>query len=179
MKYRFFLASALATIATAMPTTPNIAARDPFTGYLPITLTFHGGPATYTLDMIADGNSYNTSRNPFSYSPPNTANHYADNGIDVSVIDTASFDIWFNCNFYTTGQKVIAATGSGTTVQVGPPQPVLAVACKPTPNPPGTCLPDFAMCEWCGGGFGGCMLSSCCTGFCAATRCRPFPPTQT
>lgn len=106
-------------------------------------------------------------------------NNHIDNELGVSLIETATYNIWLNCNFYTTGQKAIATTGSGTTVDIGPPQPILSVACRPTPNPPGNCLPDFAMCEWCGGGFGGCLLQGCCTGFCAATRCRPFPPTQT
>lgn len=29
-----------------------------------------------------------------------------------------------------------------------------------------------ATCEWCGGGIGGCLLLDCCSGYCAATKCR-------
>ncbi|CAG8957472.1 hypothetical protein HYFRA_00011453 [Hymenoscyphus fraxineus] len=165
MEYTLFLASALATLATAMPTTPNIAASDPFTGYRPLTLTFHGGPSTYTLNMAADGSTY-----------------YTNNKLNVNTIEVAEdFNLWGLCNFYTTGPIRITTppAGSGKTVQLGPPQPITAVACKPTANPPGYCLPVYASCEWCGGGLGGCSLSACCTGFCAATKCRPFPPIQT
>jgi hypothetical protein len=119
-----------------------------------------------------------------------------DNDLSVNQIDTSTFDAWSYCNFYTTGQRAVVGSRLGATVQIGPPQPITAVACQPTPNPPGTCLPVFgkkeldlykgkrkkyqglivriASCEWCGGGNGGCYLLGCCDGFCAATKCRPF-----
>jgi hypothetical protein len=41
---------------------------EPFTEYLPVTLTFTGGPNSYTVDIRADGQTYNTSSS-FSPSP--------------------------------------------------------------------------------------------------------------
>ncbi|KAG9232883.1 hypothetical protein BJ875DRAFT_465609 [Amylocarpus encephaloides] len=152
MKFSYLLFPALCSAIPA-PQTPD---SEPFVGYLPLTFTFHGGPATYTLDLIANGQSFNTN-----------------NAMGVSSIDTSTFDAYSKCNFYTTGRKQIVGSRLGSTVQIGPPQPIESVECQPTPNPPGTCLPVYASCEWCGGGFGGCYLLSCCSGYCAATKCRP------
>jgi len=45
----------LAAFASAVPT-----GSDPF-HYLTVSLVFQGGPASYTLDILADGNTYYTS----------------------------------------------------------------------------------------------------------------------
>jgi hypothetical protein len=122
---------------------------EPFTEYLPLTLTFTGGPSSYKLDIRADGQTYNTSSSFLSFphqkfqltNPPPP-----DNALSVSQISTSGFDIWTNCNLYTTGFASVASSPVGNGIQIGPPAPIIAVACRPTPAPPGTCLPVYGKC---------------------------------
>jgi hypothetical protein len=59
MKLLTLLLSFPVAVLTAV--TPR---AEPFTEYLPLTFSFHGGPSIYTLDIRADGNTYNTSLSP-------------------------------------------------------------------------------------------------------------------
>ncbi|KAF4625311.1 hypothetical protein G7Y89_g12855 [Cudoniella acicularis] len=151
MRFTLLTLSTLATLGLATPTGTDT----PFS-YLPLTFTFYGGPASYELSFAADGNTYNTN-----------------NDLSINLIDGGGFNAWSSCIFYTTGQQTLVGSQAGEYVTVGPPQPIVSVACQPTPAPPNTCLPVYAQCEWCGGGFGGCQVLDCCSGYCAATKCRP------
>lgn len=110
------------TIASPLPGVPD----PPNFFYKPLTLTFHGGPASYSLSLAADGNSYNTN-----------------NGMAVSLISSPDFDAFHFCNFYTTGQKAIVPSPSNNQLAIGPPQPIVSVDCEPTPGGNGTCLPAY------------------------------------
>ncbi|KAH8685836.1 hypothetical protein BGZ60DRAFT_102226 [Tricladium varicosporioides] len=151
MRFSLLTLATFTTLGLAAPTVTT----DPFS-YLPLTFTFNGGPANYKLTFKADGSTYNTN-----------------NDMSINLIDAGSFDAYSYCNFYTTGKKALVGSQAGKNVAVGPPQPITAVNCRPTPSPPNTCLPVFASCEWCGGALGGCQFLSCCSGLCAATKCRP------
>ncbi|KAH9210534.1 hypothetical protein DL95DRAFT_393439 [Leptodontidium sp. 2 PMI_412] len=152
----------------ALFTLPLIVASKPLGNdqpsffYKPLTLTFHGGPASYSLSFPADGNTYNTN-----------------NGLTINRISNTDFNIFYGCNFYFAddGGKPVTTTPSadGKELQVGTPRVVTGVSCQPTPGGANTCLPVYASCEWCGGanGQGGCHLLNCCSGYCAATKCRP------
>ncbi|KAK0102803.1 hypothetical protein ONS95_006400 [Cadophora gregata] len=132
--------------------------------YKQLSLTFHGGPASYSLTFPADGNTYPTNSN----------------ALTINRITTNSdFNIFYGCNFYFAddGGKPVATSSSGADgreVLVGTPRVVTGVNCQPTPGGSNTCLPVYASCEWCGGanGEGGCHVLNCCSGYCAATKCR-------
>jgi hypothetical protein len=92
-------------------------------------------------------------------------------------------------------------SSAGSNLAVGPPQPITGVACMAT-GAGGQCLPNYggsfflllnifvcfgkwegngegeqraneqiASCEW--SGQHGTFLGNCCSGYCAATKCRP------
>ncbi|KAJ5041619.1 uncharacterized protein L3040_005197 [Drepanopeziza brunnea f. sp. 'multigermtubi'] len=153
---------ALLPLLTAANPLAYPAPDNPFFTYKPLTLTFHGGPATYDLALRADGNTYSVS-NPLA--------------VSEITVTPADFDIYYNCNFYfkDDGGKQVAVTrdADGNGVHVGPPRAVTGVSCQPTGDQ-GICLPVYATCQWCGGmnGQGGCRLLNCCSGYCAATKCR-------
>ncbi|KAH6663514.1 hypothetical protein B0J14DRAFT_609176 [Halenospora varia] len=158
MNLHLLLLSTFLAWTTALPAEETTPSQN-FTGYLPIVLGFHGGPAYYFLSFPADGNTY-----------------YTNSDMSVNLVDGNGVDALRYCNFQTTGAKALAGMQAGvnsTTFAVGPPQPIISVNCRPTAFP-GTCLPLYGQCEWCGGSTGGCFTSSCCNGYCAATRCRPF-----
>ncbi|KAF8856098.1 hypothetical protein BDZ45DRAFT_692085 [Acephala macrosclerotiorum] len=114
--------------------------------YETLTFTFHGGPASYELTFPADGSTYSTQ-----------------NDMNVNLIDPGSFNALYSCNFYynlpssVTKTPVLASSGNGNEIAVGPPAPIASVACQPT-GQGGQCLPVYAQCE---------------CGYCAATKCRP------
>lgn len=63
-----FLAFTITSIAAPNPSTPPASSptKTPFF-YKPLTLTFYGGPASYTMDFPADGDERNTGLTaPFS-----------------------------------------------------------------------------------------------------------------
>ncbi|KAI5918703.1 hypothetical protein F4810DRAFT_558420 [Camillea tinctor] len=116
-------------------------------------LTFHGGPASYTLDVPADG----------SVVPTN-------NDISVNIIDTPDYNAISQCTFNTAGEKALVSGISPEGVQqiiVGPPQPIISVSCQ------GSCVPTYGQCY----GTDGQYIGPCCNGFCAASRCRPWNTT--
>ncbi|MAD85634.1 MAG: hypothetical protein CL912_21950 [Deltaproteobacteria bacterium] len=98
--------------------------------YKQLDLTFHGGPASYSLSFPADGNTYSTN-----------------NGLTINRITNSDFNIFYSCNFYFAddGGKPVATTPSadGKEVQVGTPRAVTGVNCQPTPGGDNTCLPVY------------------------------------
>jgi hypothetical protein len=153
MQFSFLILLMLASMSFAVPT---LEARqgNPFTGYQPLTSIFYGGPASYSLDLYADGNTYDTSTPPFCSSKFSSfswklgfkADANTDNDLDINLITVNNFDAYDSCSFYTTGQQEVVGTNLDGTIELGPPQPILSVSCKPTPVPPGICLPDYGMC---------------------------------
>ncbi|KAH8750939.1 hypothetical protein F5882DRAFT_420710 [Hyaloscypha sp. PMI_1271] len=129
---------------------------DPPFAYEQLTFIFAGGPASYTLTFPADGNTHPTN-----------------NDLSVSLIAPGTFPAYYECNFYTPHDATIVLTGmssAGSNLAVGPPQPITGVACMAT-GAGGQCLPNYASCEW--SGQHGTFLGNCCSGYCAATKCRP------
>ncbi|PVH79254.1 hypothetical protein DL98DRAFT_420590 [Cadophora sp. DSE1049] len=147
---------------------PLLTASTPFGNdqpsffYKQLDLTFHGGPASYLLSFPADGNTYQTN-----------------SGLTINRITNGDFNIFYGCNFYFAddGGKPVTTSpnADGKEVEVGTPRVVTGVNCQPTPGGSNTCLPVYGDCEWCGGsnGQGGCHVLNCCSGYCAATKCRP------
>ncbi|KAJ2997179.1 hypothetical protein NUW58_g728 [Xylaria curta] len=79
-------------------------------------LKFHGGPASYQLNVPTDGRVVSTN-----------------NGISVDTIDTPNYDALNLCTFYTAGPKTLvgSVTPEGLKqITVGPPQPILSVSCR-------------------------------------------------
>jgi hypothetical protein len=138
------LATPNPTSATSSPTTT------PFF-YAPVTLTFHGGPASYAMNFPADdqerltGTFHTLYLVPCTFPPPLTTP--LGNALDVSVIDTNGFEAYLYCNFYTEGYKPIRGIAyQDDQLVVGPPQGVFAVQCANWPGAPSTCLPEYS--EW-------------------------------
>ncbi|KAK0738019.1 hypothetical protein B0T18DRAFT_440922 [Schizothecium vesticola] len=115
-----------------------------------VHLTFHGGPASYSLSFPADGVIRQTNNN-----------------IAVNIIDAPDYNALTSCTFYTSGEKALVGgvdptTGAGQII-IGPPQPVTAVRCE------GFCVPTYSDCYR-----NGQYVGACCNGFCAANKCRPW-----
>ncbi|KAI1369945.1 hypothetical protein F5Y08DRAFT_334296 [Xylaria arbuscula] len=103
MQFTNFLVAGLGLIAGAQ--------AQPVEERVPVAhLTFHGGPASYTLSVPVNGYLVLTN-----------------NGISVDSIDSPDYDALHKCTFYTSGPKTL--TGSSTHITVGPPQPILGVSC--------------------------------------------------
>ncbi|ETS78577.1 hypothetical protein PFICI_10639 [Pestalotiopsis fici W106-1] len=115
-----------------------------------VHLTFHGGPAQYSLTIPADGQVYQTN-----------------NDISVSIIDAPDYNAISQCTFYTVGDKTLVGgiTSEGLQqVLVGPPQPITGVSCY------GFCVGIYGDCYDINGQF----VGPCCNGYCAADKCRPW-----
>ncbi|KAI8627093.1 hypothetical protein F5Y19DRAFT_188558 [Xylariaceae sp. FL1651] len=135
-------------------TTASAGAACPTTAQM-VHLVFHGGPASYDLTIPADG-----------------LPHPTNNGLNINLIDAPDFNIEW-CTF-TTHQPVALVwqtTPSPTMPSwlisqyaVGPPQPIDSVRCS------GTCLSTYSTCY-----DNGMYIGSCCNGYCAADKCRPWP----
>ena len=115
-----------------------------------VHLTFHGGPASYSMAFPADGVVRQTN-----------------NGIAVNIIDAPDYNALAQCTFYTAGEKALVGgvdttTGAGQVI-IGPPQPVTAVSCQ------GFCVPTYSDCYR-----NGQYVGPCCNGFCAGNKCRPW-----
>ncbi|KAK0721272.1 hypothetical protein B0T21DRAFT_294849 [Apiosordaria backusii] len=143
MKYLTFLTAALVGLASATPT-PAIEERDVQT----VSITFRGGPASYSLTFPANGQEVLTN-----------------NALSVSIIES-SYLISSFCTFTTDGQKALQpsiSSGGLNQLFVGPPQPIRSVRCQ------GFCLPVYGDCYR-----NGQYVGPCCNGFCAANKCRPW-----
>jgi hypothetical protein len=71
-----------------------------------------------------------------------TTNKQPDSTLSISSITTPGIFAFSYCNFYTNGPKSLATNSTGSIIEVGPPQPIYAVACAPT-GANNTCLPDY------------------------------------
>ncbi|KAI5463962.1 hypothetical protein BGZ63DRAFT_481218 [Mariannaea sp. PMI_226] len=139
-----FLAIATLSWATARP---NLIPR---ADVQTVKLTFHGGPASYTMEFPADGQTRQTNSD-----------------ISVNIIDTPDYNAFSQCIFNTAGEKTLVRSIGQNGLQqiiVGPPQPILSVSCH------GMCVPTYGECYNTTGQY----VGPCCNGFCAADRCRPW-----
>lgn len=172
MKYLLTLASAVGLLASVSATpvsSPTIHERDVQT----VHLTFHGGPAQYTLTLPADGTVHPTSNPPpIPYSSPihpsNPPPLQTDNGLTVSIIDAPDYNAFYNCQFHHAAGGVtlvssISPTGANE-ILVGPPTPITGVSCQ------GFCVQTYGDCYDSHGQF----VGPCCAGYCAANKCRPW-----
>ncbi|CAD6443458.1 3de85bb1-28ca-40a6-a6d2-c913737ebea1 [Sclerotinia trifoliorum] len=114
-----------------------------------IDITFIGGPASYNLTVPATGYTQLTS-----------------NALSVSLIRSSNFDVFHLCTFSFASPATLV--NNGGIISVGPPTPITAVSCPPTDQ---RCIPNYNDCY---SSTTGQFLGSCCDGFCAANKCRPF-----
>ncbi|RYP59707.1 hypothetical protein DL771_010776 [Monosporascus sp. 5C6A] len=92
-----------------------------------VHLTFHGGPASYQLDVPADGTVVPTNNN----------------NIAVNIIDAPDYNAISQCHFQTAGVATLEhyVTPAGLQqIIVGPPQPIISVSCE------GSCVPTYGEC---------------------------------
>ncbi|KAH8204486.1 hypothetical protein TruAng_001402 [Truncatella angustata] len=109
---KFTLQIPLCLVLTGLGVASRLEARDQVQT---VHLTFHGGPAEYSMAIPADGKRYPTNNN-----------------IAVNIIDAPDYNAISQCTFYTAGEKALASgiTDKGLQqVIVGPPQPITAVSC--------------------------------------------------
>jgi hypothetical protein len=167
MKYLAGLASVLGFLASASAI--PLEERDVQT----VHLTFHGGPAQYDMAFPADGNVYPTSESPFSvlsslpFISCITNILFIDNDLAINIIDTPDYNAFSQCKFHTQGGEATFASSISPTgvnqIMVGPPQPITGVSCQ------GMCVPTYGDCY-----VNGQWVGPCCSGFCAANKCRPW-----
>ncbi|KAI9904449.1 hypothetical protein N3K66_000978 [Trichothecium roseum] len=135
----------LAAAALSQPYAP-ISRRD---GIQVAHLTFHGGPASYSLIIPSDGQVF-----------------YTNSDAAINIIDAPDYNALSQCEFKTDGDRALVLSIGDDGVQrivVGPPQPIRSVSCK------GTCVAIYGDCFKDGQSVG-----PCCNGFCAANKCRPW-----
>lgn len=144
MKFSVATILAITGLVAALPA-PELEAR---TGIAVVNLKFQGGPASYSLQVPADGNYYPTN-----------------NGLNINIIQTPDFNAYQNCEFHTAGEKALVqgVIDGVQSIAVGPPQPILGVTCH------GTCIPNYSDCYR-----DGQYLGECCNGYCAANKCRAW-----
>ncbi|KAK3899031.1 hypothetical protein C8A05DRAFT_18473 [Staphylotrichum tortipilum] len=145
MKYLATLASALSLLATGGVTAMPLEERDVQT----VHLTFHGGPAEYSMAIPADGSMHNTN-----------------NALSINIIDAPDYNAFYQCHFTTQNPATLASSispGGVNQIMVGPPTPITQVSCQ------GMCVPTYGDCY-----SNGQYVGPCCAGFCAANKCRPW-----
>ncbi|KAH6616096.1 hypothetical protein B0J18DRAFT_373123 [Chaetomium sp. MPI-SDFR-AT-0129] len=148
MKYLNILAPALGLMAgvSAIPLEERQAVQT-------VHLTFHAGPAEYSLALPADGSVHQTNH-------PDLA---------INIIDAPDYNAYPQCHFTTASGAVvtlassISPEGNGQ-ILVGPPTPIVSVSCE------GMCVPTYGDCY----GHDGQWIGPCCNGYCAADKCRPW-----
>jgi len=144
----------LLPLALALPTEGPPPPPGPLRAFQGAHLIFHAAPVQYEMTVPADGHFHPT---------PN-------NGLNVNLIDAPDFNI-DQCEFHTKGpatfvwQTVPSGVGDWRISQyaVGPPQIITGVTCR------GTCLGVYSTCYE-----SGMFLGTCCNGYCAANKCRPY-----
>ncbi|KAI1397978.1 hypothetical protein F4819DRAFT_489977 [Hypoxylon fuscum] len=79
--------------------------------------TFKGGPASYELDVLANGTVVTTG-----------------NDLSISIIDVPDSNAINQCTFNTNGEKALVSSIDRETgmqsIIVGPPQPIISVSCQ-------------------------------------------------
>lgn len=85
--------------------------------------------------------------------------------MSVSIIDTPDFNAFYQCTFYSAGEKALVQTFTDGVqgIVVGPPQPITGVRCE------GTCIYNYNDCV-----INGQYVGTCCSGYCAGNKCRPW-----
>ncbi|KAK0705530.1 hypothetical protein B0H67DRAFT_499303 [Lasiosphaeris hirsuta] len=148
----FLLLTTVLGLAFSLPTEPAAAPAPAPAAPQQVHLVFHAAPVQYDLTIPADGKFHTTK-----------------NGLNVNLIDAPDFNI-DQCEFKTAGPAtyVWQTTPSVYDWQisqyaVGPPQPIQGVTCH------GRCLGVYSTCYE-----NGTYLGSCCNGYCAANKCRPY-----
>ncbi|KAF7560040.1 hypothetical protein G7046_g4105 [Stylonectria norvegica] len=99
---------------------PGLEARD---DVQTVHLTFHGGPASYSLEFPANGETFATNSD-----------------ISVNIVDAPDYNAFQQCTFYTAGDKTLVQSIGENGLQqvvVGPPQPITGVSCI------GMCVPTY------------------------------------
>jgi hypothetical protein len=87
--------------------------------------------------------------------------------LSINIIDAPNYNAMTQCKFYTAGDVAMVSSITPQGLQqiiLGPPQPVIAVSCF------GMCVPTWGMCYDTNNQY----VGPCCSGYCAATRCRPW-----
>jgi len=111
-----FTAAALALafgLASAAPS-PAGGPTDPGHWAPPtVHLTLHGAAASYSLAIPANGQLV-----------------YTNSALSINIIDANGFNAKRNC-WFTFGPQQPPVLVGDSVLQVGPPQPVIAVACNP------------------------------------------------
>lgn len=125
--------------------------------FQPVALTFQAGPVSYRLELVADGQEY-----------------FINNDLNVNLITAPDFDAYRLCTFKTASDEVTFAPSLTqrpedfwpiNQIAVGPPQNIVSVTCS------GTCVGVYGDCY---NSTTGQYIGSCCNGFCAANKCRPW-----
>jgi hypothetical protein len=99
--------------------------------------------------------------------PPLTAT--LDNDLSISIIDDPDFNAYTQCTFNTAQSQVTLVQSANVNtgdqfIMVGPPQPIVSVSCH------GTCIATWSDCF----DHNGQPLGTCCAGYCASDKCRPW-----
>jgi hypothetical protein len=90
----------------------------------------------------------------------------ADNDLSINLIEAPDYNAFYQCQFHTLNNATLASSISPSGVNqilVGPPTPITGVSCQ------GMCIYTYGECFR-----NGQYLGPCCSGFCAANRCRPW-----
>lgn len=111
-----------------------------------VEITFIGGPASYNVTYHG-------------------GTQLTENDLSVSLIRSANYNV-NQCTFYFVSPA--ATINNGGIISVGPPSPVAAFNCPFTDQ---KCIPNYGDCF---SSVTGQFIGSCCDGFCAANKCRPF-----
>ncbi|KAH8785201.1 hypothetical protein F5883DRAFT_83950 [Diaporthe sp. PMI_573] len=151
------IALALAAVASAhaisLAESQVLHSRD----FQRVSLNFQAGPVSYRMEFVADGQEY-----------------FTNNDLNVNLITAPDFDAYRLCTFKTASDEVTFAPSLTqqpgdpwpiNQIAVGPPQKIVSVTCS------GTCIGIYGDCY---NSTNGQYIGSCCNGFCAANKCRPF-----
>ncbi|KUI58993.1 hypothetical protein VP1G_06239 [Cytospora mali] len=153
---KFFTTLSLAAMVSghALPKAQNqLVQRD----FQSVTLVFQAAAASYNLTILADGQE-----------------HFTNSDLNVNLIDAPDFDAYHLCSFKTgNGEATLVPSLTQrpedpwpiNQIAVGPPQAIVSVTCS------GTCVGVYGDCF---NSTNGQYIGSCCDGFCAANKCRPW-----
>lgn len=162
---KFYTSIASLGIFAVVLAAPAVETRD---DVQTVHLVFHGGPASYNLTIPANGEVFETSR-------PSRTSHQqhrivltlagTDSDISVSIIDAPDYNAINQCTFKTDGEQALtqSVVDGLQKISVGPPQPIRSVSCE------GFCVGTYGDCYK-----NGQYVGPCCSGFCAANKCRPW-----
>ncbi|KAJ1328154.1 hypothetical protein MN608_07490 [Microdochium nivale] len=139
---------AIAALVAAVTAQPLVEPRDTQVAHL----TLHAAPVSYNLAVPSDGTIVKTNSN-----------------LNINLIDAPDYNALYQCTFVfdAVRQPALAmhiASNGLQQIAVGPPSVLKSVSCL------GSCVSTYGMCYDTNGQY----VGPCCSGFCAATRCRPW-----